>query len=1740
MPDIYRAHLRSHADGGAKVGSTTGVRAVLALDTDHIDRAEQFAEVLANIRASASESDNSSGTSEFTALPNSETVRQLHANLVETGAHLADLLSTAAAAARAGQELDGGLPEAIGDWHASRHLAWERAGVPGPPPSAGAEDLRQILDRLVAEEADRERAEAERRLETETLRKKLGQLRVTIENLGTLAADDELYRAVRDKAIDDAEAIERRLTGLITADLPLHEPPEATLDSVADEDIETLSGTDDFTVSTTAADVSEVVDADESTVAPRELSATEFDEESTQQATRIPTPQPATADLPPDPVEQETARADLVGLGALHSGDPGLEEGFDVASDLAEHLRAGRYGAAWLVASAAGLPDSDVAAYRLASAAFNSGPGAVDSSGVLVQFTSAGDPEYGSFESARVALAASLRAGLTAGWMPRSEVDKIARQATLDDPTRGLVAAAVIACERNYQHLQDFGGRHGPSVEEVREQARELHQQLDQTYINFTRANKALRYLMRNQQALGSALAAVEAETNGTARRDMLTAALATLDDPDHLISAADAAMSSVVRSREPIVAHARSALIKAIDLVRDCVANALSAAATATADANVTVAAATHHDLVDAAKAVHTATAEPDGPGNVALRNLASWILDPRPPHRWPGGEQQILVTESLPVSFVDRDDDGLPANVTGMAGRVARALRNPPTPTELFDLYAERGDLQQAAAVALGDPALLERIDSERARWARKLSNESAAVRAEIGRTFADNFTEGVHTDAESRLVGPDSYVGDRFDIQMAVIEGLRADLLRHRQKTAAALRNKVAAEVADPKDRDKIFARIAADDFVGANELLSLSVNGPLPDMTLDGESNTGAHIFETFLGMLRALRIDNASSIRNVVSQLTNVSGQDNAEIRNDELSRLLNWDNLLNKKGAGQRQRQATLSSVLRALGLDMREFSSQNGSAKQYDLFRVIATPVDGSLVAGLGSRASHYLVAVTADAKLLKQTLSSAFPSGAGANIVLFAGVLSEDQRRQCLLECRAKKITAIVVDHAVAAYIAAHHPRSFKTVQQLTLPFSVFTHYTMVAGQVPDEVFVGRAEEQALLTDPAGSQFVYGGRQLGKSALLRRIERQFNGVEDQHAIYIDLSTHGIGGWSESNQLWTVLYNELASIGSVGLKPQPNVRNHEPVIKAITKWLEGKASRRLLLLLDEADAFLEKESIPGADGFKNVGPLKQLFESTAGRFKPVFAGLHKVQRLQNVANTPLAHGGRDVLIGPLGAKPAHDLVVKPLEALGYKFSNPDAVWRLLAFTNMQPGLIQVMCNDLIELLQSRPVRKTEPPILITDADIDAVTTNPTTREKVASRLGLTIQLDVRYKVIALAIAIQSMEDGFRERYAAGDIRALCELYWPEGFSDLNSAEFVVYLDELIGLGVLTKDVEKQYSVRSPNIVTMLGTRDELLAELEEAEFELATEYNPRSTRRRLKIGGRTVRSPLSEHDLSELVPRRDRHSPANIVIIGSEALGIATVAPILQAVGADRYVAVTVLDGEDRDLRQKLDSFRFSPGGGGKKATLLLIDAVHVEAQRAAQIAESVLSLRKRTQGHLIINYGTSGIEAVKSLIARPSSTPATIVKLKKWSGDGIRSWHDNPFSSPAERRDLLIRSGGWPELVEKAVADVDRGISPSEEWDKLSAFPSSPSKAAEFLDRVGVAEPIRGMMTEWAGYDLDYETAADIAAVLERDPDRVQAVLAELEMFGIVDEHDDQYRLDPVVARALGVLHG
>ena len=731
------------------------------------------------------------------------------------------------------------------------------------------------------------------------------------------------------------------------------------------------------------------------------------------------------------------------------------------------------------------------------------------------------------------------------------------------------------------------------------------------------------------------------------------------------------------------------------------------------------------------------------------AIRALAEWVANPTEPVERGRDTKEVLFRASLPLSGAVRDDDGMPRLDSLDPTVASAALLDPASPELLLQDYLRSGDLATASILAADDSR--DALDDARSAWAAVLRNKASAVARRLDRVRAQSLLAQDEADLEARLLSAQGGTEDRFDRAMAALAMLDAELVQRQAQAIEELRGRLASIAPGPAITDRVSAVIDQEDLPTANEFLALLERGePLPSIDIE-ESAAFREFSDALKGLPQhstAVEVAEAFGGANLNSPRTK-----------DGLGA---WAGLAGTRTPAVANQ---VRAVLRLLGLDVTGTPGDvtDRGRSGFKTFRVTATPADASFVPDLGTKTTHYLVTVVFEQKDPRLTLDL-IPAHdrVGPNILLLpgAGVLPARARTDYLIQARNGRITTLVVDSACLGYLAARDPGSFLGLQRLTLPYATFPHYTpFLAGDVPDEVFVGRDSEMEQIASPTGSLFVYGGRQLGKSALLRRVQRDFNRRHDHVAIFIDLKARGVGEREDASHLWPVLLEELkaAEIATARhTSPRP-----ENVTRLIRDWLDEVPSRRLLLLLDEADLFLENESrerlVQGRRAiFPNVLPLKALMDNTGRRFKPVFAGLHQVQRLQKISNTPLAHGGTDILIGPLDQQAARRLVVRPFTALGYRFDSLDLVWRLLAFTNYQPGLVQIVCDALLRELANRRPRPGEPPITVTAEDIDRVTSDPTVRKSVADRFNLTLNLEDRYLVIALTVAVLSVADRYK------------------------------------------------------------------------------------------------------------------------------------------------------------------------------------------------------------------------------------------------------------------------------------------------------------------------------------------------------------------------------------------------
>ena len=126
-----------------------------------------------------------------------------------------------------------------------------------------------------------------------------------------------------------------------------------------------------------------------------------------------------------------------------------------------------------------------------------------------------------------------------------------------------------------------------------------------------------------------------------------------------------------------------------------------------------------------------------------------------------------------------------------------------------------------------------------------------------------------------------------------------------------------------------------------------------------------------------------------------------------------------------------------------------------------------------------------------------------------------------------------------------------------------------------------MPPEIFIGRQEELEKIESPSGVNIVYGGRQLGKSALLKKAKMDIDFDENNNrAVYIEIK--GMDYERAAKKICCELYD--AGV----LKEEIDTTDWDVLARAIKKRLLDDKEERipyLLLLLDEAMRFLRHSS---------------------------------------------------------------------------------------------------------------------------------------------------------------------------------------------------------------------------------------------------------------------------------------------------------------------------------------------------------------------------------------------------------------------------------------------------------------------------------------------------------------------------------------------------------------------------
>ena len=766
---------------------------------------------------------------------------------------------------------------------------------------------------------------------------------------------------------------------------------------------------------------------------------------------------------------------------------------------------------------------------------------------------------------------------------------------------------------------------------------------------------------------------------------------------------------------------------------------------------------------------------------------------------------------------------------------------------------------------------------------------------------------------------------------------------------------------------------------------------------------------------------------------------------------------------------------------------------------------------------------------------------------------IVLYLGRLKQNQRLDLTRYCNRESLQIIVIDEILLAFLVGERDARFPVALAVALSFSAINPYAPhSAGNVPPEMFFGRDRMNRALQDFSGngSCLVYGGRQLGKSALLRRVQREFHHPDQQrYAIYEDIRLVGdaLAGQS-ADELWIRVRNQLnrLDIFSRSLTTDQSDR----LVRRLLELLEQKKQMRILLLLDEADCFLEQDA---KQQFAIVSRLKRLMEDSQRHFKVVFAGLHNVQRFQGIPNQPFAHLGVPLQVGPLSPLAARDLVKRPFEAVGHRFSDDSIVLRILSYTNYHPGLIQLFCSKLLDELHRKVSRDGSPPFTIEADDVQTVYSNRKLEQDIRDRFDWTLALDPRYQAIAWSIIEDQFEDrdSFARPYSSRDINDLVNEYWPNGFRGISVEGLRGLLDEMCGLGVLVR-ADEGYRLRSPNLVHLMGTREDIFSRLLElSQREAVTHvFNADVHRESLGAGRHSAFTHSQARTLA-------KQNVGACLVFGSKALGLVRAEEAISrflpddlpdgVLGKHAQVPDSVNDGGR--LRQWLEDHWQKHR---KYKRLLVIHRVATNSP-AKEMVEAALEFCGRHQKSraswirvfLIFDPASSWrwMQIPERSRERLEDRADAVVALSRWTRDAIhlRLAANEKMDTEAVCEHVERVTGGWPFLLDRLFKKCGSELDPRRAIDEIELALSdegdlkSQFKAALGID--GIAEAMQLLrLFQSIGESVDREFLLELAREKGKPAATTLATTEFLLRLSLLEEHTGEIRIQQQVAATLG----
>lgn len=267
--------------------------------------------------------------------------------------------------------------------------------------------------------------------------------------------------------------------------------------------------------------------------------------------------------------------------------------------------------------------------------------------------------------------------------------------------------------------------------------------------------------------------------------------------------------------------------------------------------------------------------------------------------------------------------------------------------------------------------------------------------------------------------------------------------------------------------------------------------------------------------------------------------------------------------------------------------------------------------------------------------------------------------------------------------------------------------------------------EMYVGRQREAGWLSHTARYSRLFSGRKLGKSALLRYVTEASNRTlpsgNKLHVLFIPI----VGAQSEQYVVESI-FEKLREQLSFKIELRADEPPKEALVRELKKFLRENPENSLLIVLDEADVFVEQQI---QDYQKNrerclAFQIRTAVEAEKDRNDfPRIRFLFSGYRTTNTQAGAWANWGDVLILEPLEPEHAASLIAGPLARLGIDATNQAA--DIAHRCGYQPAVLLKFGRVLLEILGAEHQKEWTKTLTVSPHHVSRAFNHPSVREEI-------------------------------------------------------------------------------------------------------------------------------------------------------------------------------------------------------------------------------------------------------------------------------------------------------------------------------------------------------------------------------------------------------------------------------